>query len=143
MSYSIREQILVAIKDAIEGTYSVDGRVYRSRSDAFTRAEFPAISIEPISDQAEQVTIPRLIWTLSVRIIIFANGEIPDRGGDKVVEDMHEKLMSDLTLGGLSMDIQPVSVNFQLQESDNNSIAIICDYKVLYQTSLQNISTVN
>ena len=143
MTISIREQILKAVKTTLNGTYSVDDRIYRSRQAAFIRNEFPALTIEPTSDVAEQTTIPRTTWTLSIRIIIFANGEIPDASGDPIVEDMHEKLMSDLSLGGLVMDIQPVSVNFQLQESDNNSIAIVCDYKILYQTSLQNISSVN
>lgn len=143
MTISIREQVLKAVKDTLAGTYSVDDRIFRSRQAALVRNEFPAMTIEPISDVAEQTTIPRTTWTLSIRIIIFANGDQPDSVGDPIVEDMHEKLMSDLSLGGLVMDIQPVSVNFQLQESDNNAIAIICDYRILYQTSLQNISSLN
>lgn len=143
MTNTIRESILAAVKTAITGTYLVDDRIFRSRSDAFKRNEFPAISIEPVSDTAQQITIPRLIWSLSVRIIVFANGDVPDQVGDPIVQDMYKKLMSDLSLGGLCMDVEPVSVSFQFQESDNNAIAIISDFKILYQTSLQDISTVN
>lgn len=140
MKISIREKILTAVKKAVIGTYGVDKRVYRSRQDAFKREEQPCILIEPSSDSAEQPTIPRTQWTLNVRLVVFANGDVPDKEADPIIEDLHRGLMSDLSLGGLCMDIQPVSVNFQFQESDNNTMAVICEYRIIYQTSLQDIT---
>jgi len=143
MTTSIREKILTAVKKAVLGTYAVEQRVYRSRQDAFRIEEQPCILIEPVADSADQVTIPRTTWTLSLRLVVFVNGEIPDKVADPIVVDMHKNLMSDLSLGGLCMDIQPVSVNFQFQESDNNAMAVICEYRIPYQTALQDISSLN
>ena len=45
-----REQILEKIKSNLAGTVGVGTRIYRSRVEALTRSETPAIIIEPISD---------------------------------------------------------------------------------------------
>ena len=45
-----REQILAQIKTNLNGTTGVGDRIYRSRVEALTRSETPAIIIEPISD---------------------------------------------------------------------------------------------
>ena len=44
-----RERILAKIKTDLAGTTGVGTRIYRSRAEAFTRSETPAIILEPIS----------------------------------------------------------------------------------------------
>ena len=137
-----RESILTAIRTALTGTAQVDTRIYRSRVEPMARAESPAIVVEPISDQAEQNTsLPRLDWTLNVRVAIIVRGNIPDQLADPIVESMHSKLMADLSLGGLAMDIQPISVSFDVVEADQPAGVIACDYAVRYRTSVSNLSS--
>lgn len=136
-----RETILAAIRTALTGTTGVSTRIYRSRVEPLARGELPAIVIEPVGDNAEQNTsLPTLDWTLTVRISVIVRGDIPDQVADATVQDMHAKLMADLTLGGNAYDVQPVSVSFDLVEADQPSGVIGCDYAVRYRTRVADLS---
>jgi len=137
-----RETILAAVKTALTGTTGVSNRIYRSRVEPLARGETPAIVVEPISDSAEQNTsLPRLDWSLTVRVAVIVRGSIPDQVADPIVEDLHSKLMADLTLGGYAIDIQPQGVNFDLSEADQPSGVITCDYLIRYRTSVNNLAS--
>jgi len=137
-----RESILTAIATVLAGTTGVSTRIYRSRVEPLTRGESPALVIEPISDTAEQNTsLPKLDWSLTVRVSVIVRGIVPDQQADATVESLHSKMMSDLTLGGYSYDVQPVGVSFDLVEADQPAGIISCDYLVRYRTALANLTT--
>ncbi len=137
-----RETILAAIASTLAGTTGVSTRIYRSRVEPLSRGESPALVIEPISDSAEQLTsLPRLDWSLTVRIAVIVRGNIPDQVADATIESLHSKLMADLTLGGYAIDIQPQGVNFEMVEADQPAGVISCDYLVRYRTSVANLAT--
>lgn len=135
-----REQILAAIRSALTGTTGVSTRIYRSRVEPMARQESPAIVVEPLKDKAEQNTsLPTLDWSLLVRVAVVIRANVPDQAADPVVESLHSKLMADLTLGGLAMDIQPIQVEFQAIEADVPAGVVMCDYLVRYRTSVDNL----
>jgi hypothetical protein len=137
---SKREQILAAIRTKLTGTVGVGTRIYRSRVEPLARSESPAIVVEPIRDTCEQNTsLPTLDWSLMVRIAVIVRANIPDQAADPTVESLHSKLMADLALGGLAMDIQPVRVEFQAVEADVPAGVVMCDYLVRYRTSVTNL----
>ncbi len=137
-----RETILTAVRTALTNTTGVGTRIYRSRVEPMARAESPAIVVEPVSDQAEQNTsLPTLDWSLTVRISVIVRGAIPDQVADPIVESLHSKVMADLTLGGVAMDVRPVSVNFELVEADQPAGVISCDYLIRYRTANANLAT--
>lgn len=137
-----RETILAAIRTALTGTTGVSTRIYRSRVEPLARGESPAIVVEPVSDTAEQNTsLPTLDWSLTVRVAVIVRGDIPDQLADPIVESLHSKIMADLTLGGVAMDIRPVSVNFELVEADQPAGVISCDYLIRYRTANANLTT--
>lgn len=137
-----RETILTAVRTALTGTTGVSARIYRSRVEPMARAESPAIVIEPVNDTAEQNTsLPTLDWSLTVRVSVIVRGVVPDQQADPIVEDMHSRLMADLTLGGVAMDIRPQSVNFELVEADQPAGVISCDYLIRYRTANANLAT--
>lgn len=139
---SKREQVLTAIRTALTGTTGVGTRIYRSRVEPLARQESPAIVVEPVSDLAEQNTsLPRLDWSLTVRIAVIVRGMVPDQLADPIVSDMHSKLMADLTLGGYAIDVQPQSVSFDFVEADQPGGVIACDYLVRYRTSVTDLSS--
>jgi hypothetical protein len=136
-----REQILAAIRTALTGTTGVAARIYRSRVEPMARQESPAIVVEPIEDVAQQNTsLPTLDWSLTVRIAVVVRANIPDQAADPIVESLHSKLMADLTLGGLAMDIQPQRVEFQTVEADQPAGVVMCDYLVRYRSSVTNLA---
>ena len=137
-----RESILADIASSLAGTVQVGTRIYRSRVVPLSRGESPAIVVEPVSDTAEQNTsLPTLDWSLTVRVSVICRGAIPDQQADPIVEDMHSKIVADLTLGGYAIDVQPESVNFEMLDADQPAGVISCTYVVRYRTSVSDLSS--
>lgn len=136
-----RESILAAIKTALSGTAGVGTRIYRSRPEPLSRGESPAIVIEPVSDTPEQNTsLPTLDWTLRVRIVVIERATVPDQAADDTIEDLHSKIMADLTLGGLAIDVMPATTSFQLLEADQPAGVIFCEYDVRYRSQVADLT---
>ena len=136
-----RESILAAVKTALTDTAGVGTRIYRSRVDPLSRGESPAIIIEPVSDTPEQNTsLPTLDWTLRIRVVVIERSDVPDQAADDTIEDMHSKLMADLTLGGLAIDIQPAQTSFQLLEADQPAGVIFCEYEIRYRSQVADLT---
>jgi hypothetical protein len=137
-----RERILRAITTALTPTAGVNGRVYRSRVTAVQRAESPAIVVEPISDTPTQNTsLPTLDWRMRVRVSVIVRGDVPDQIADAVIEDMHARMVRDLTVGGYAIDVQPDEVSFTLVDADQPAGVIFNDYIVQYRTSVASLSS--
>ena len=137
-----RESILAAIRTALTNTTGVGTRIYRSRVEAFSRAETPALLIEPIVDDASvETSLPTLTWRLTVRIMVIVRGDIPDQIADPIVQSLHSKLTADLTLGGYAYDIEAVSVTFEMVEGDQPTGVVACNYRILYRTSVNDLSS--
>jgi hypothetical protein len=137
-----RETILAAVRTALTDTTGVGTRIYRSRVEPMARQESPAIVVEPVNDTAEQNTsLPTLDWSLTVRVAVIVRGNIPDQLADPIVESLHSKIMADLTLGGVAMDVRPVAVNFEMVDADQPAGVISCDYLVRCRTANANLTT--
>ena len=78
---------------------------------------------------------------MTVRISVIVRGDIPDQVADPTVQSAHAKIMADLTLGGYAIDVQPINVNFELQEADQPAGVIMMDYLVRYRTSVADLSS--
>lgn len=137
-----RETILAAVRTALTGTTGVSTRIYRTRVEPIAREESPAIVVEPLNDTASQNTsLPTLDWAMTVRVTVIVRGAVPDQVADPIVEDLHAKLMADLTLGGVAIDVQPQAVTFELVEADQPAGVISCEYLIRYRTSVTNLAT--
>ena len=138
---SKREQILSAIATTLAGTSGVSTRIYRSRVDAMSRAETPALLIEPLTDTPTQNTsLPTLDWTLRVRISVVVRSSAPDTTADQTIESLHSKLMEDLTLGGYAIDVQPAQTTFNFFDADQPAGVIYCEYEVMYRTQVGDLT---
>lgn len=137
-----RERVLAAVTSALAGTTGVSTRIYRSRVEPVSRAESPALVVEPLSDTAAQNTaLPTLDWSMIVRITVIVRGAVPDQLADPIIESLHAKVMADLTLGGYAIDVQPIGVTFNFTEADGAAGEIQCDYRVMYRTSVTNLAS--
>jgi len=143
MATTRREHILDAVKTAINSTSGVSSRVYRSRVVALTRAESPALLISWTNDAATQETsLATLDWTLEVQIACIVRGDTPDEVADSIVEDMHSRLMSDITLGGYAMDLIPTGTTNEAIDADQPAGVVTSTYQIRYRTSNDDLSTV-
>jgi len=137
-----REQILDQIKSVLTSTAGVSSRVYRSRVVPLSRGESPALVIEPVSDSSQaNLSLPKLDWSLNVRVAVIVRGDVPDEVADPIVESLHSKITADLTLGGYAIDVQSVGVDFALMDADQPAGVISCNYLVRYRTEMNDLTT--
>ena len=137
-----REHILDAVKSAISATAGVDGRVYRSRVTALTRAESPAILLSWASETSSQVTsLASLDHTLEIQVAVIVRGDTPDEVADPIVESLHGLLMADTSLGGYASDVVPTGTTNENFEADQPGGVITASYQVIYRTSNNNLAT--
>ena len=138
-----RERILAAIKTNLAGTVGVGTRIFRSRVEAFTRSETPAIVIEPISDtpQDSQNFFNKINYEFKIRVSVIVRGSIPDSIADPTIESLHTKILNDVTLGGLSFDIKPSTTSFEILEADEPAGVISCEFDIEYRTGYNSLTT--
>jgi len=139
---TVREIILAAIKTKLSSAPAIGATVYRSRIAPLARGEFPAVIVEPVSDEAGQPVIPKLDWRMIVRVSVMVRSDTPDQAADTYIEKVHAKMTSDLTLGGYAYDVQPLSTTWEYIESDVPTGLISYDFAVLYRTSLTDLTVV-
>ena len=138
---TLRENILDDIVSSLAGTTNVGTRIYRSRVVPLQRGESPALVVEAISDTPEQNTsLPTLDWTLRIRIVVIERADVPDQAADDTIEDLHSKLMADLTLGGQAIDVRPAQTSFQLLEADEPAGVIFCEYEIRYRSEVDDLT---
>jgi len=137
------EQILAKIKTNLTGTTGVGTRIYRSRVEPMTRGESPSLVIEFVTDEptVNSATYLKLDWTLRVRIVVIVRSQTPDTTADPTIESLHTKIVSDPTLGGLAIDVRPLTVTFDVVEADQPAGVISCEYEVDYRSTYNDLST--
>ena len=140
-----RENILDQIKTSLANTTNVGSRIYRSRVVPLARNESPALVIEPVSDTCEQnLSLPKLDWSLTVRISIIVRAstsdDVPDSVADPIVESVHSKMTADLTLNSTCIDVQPQSVSFEMVDADQAAGVIGMDFLIRYRTSVNSVT---
>ena len=137
-----REQILAQIASTLASTAGVSGRVYRSRVTAAARSESPMIVIEPVNDTSQQITsLPKLDWTMRVRVVVVVRSVNAYTEADPIIESMHSRIMSDLTLGGYAIDVQPVLTTFEFLDADQPAGVFSNEYDVKYRTTVTDLTT--
>lgn len=141
MTASIREQILAYAATALAGTTQVGSRIYRSRVEAFSREEAPAIVIEPGIDKAVEFSSCKLDWTLDLIVAIYVRGSSPDQLADPITVDVNTRLMTDRSMSGLAIDILPVMVDPQRDKGDLTSLWQVCTYKIRYRTDAVDLTS--
>ena len=136
-----REQILAAVDTLLAATAGATGRVYRSRQEAMSRNESPAVVIMPGRSPAapEPVSTCKIDWTFTLLILVYARGTIPDQVADPVVKSVHSLLMADRSLGGLVMDIWPMSRAPEFDRAESAAVVEALTYRVQYRTSIEDL----
>jgi len=136
-----REQIMARLLTVLANTTGVSTRIYRSRTVPLTRGESPALILEPVSDTVEQNTsLPTLDHSLTVRVSVIVRGEIPDNVADATVESLHSKIMADLTVNNLAIDVEPSDTSFELLDADQPGGVIGVEYIVRYRTEVADLT---
>jgi len=136
-----REQILAAVDTLLAATAGATGRVYRSRQEAFSRAESPSVVIEPgpSTSSPEPVSTCKIDTVFTLVVAVIARGTVPDQVADPVVKSVHSLLMADRSLGGLVMDIWPRSRTPEFERAESAAVVEVLTYRVQYRTSIEDL----
>lgn len=137
---SKRETIMARVAAVLAGTTGVGTRIYRSRVEALSRAETPALLIEPNSDVPTQDTLGTMAWTLTFRVSVVTRGSIPDQLADAATVDVYAKIMSDTTLDGLVTNLIPSGIDFQMLDADQPVGITTLSFTAIYRTTLNAIT---
>ena len=131
---SIREQIVAAFVATLTDT---GAEAYRSRSDAVSRPESPALIVTPQSEDVNIVTTHGVDRLLSLQVEVITRGDVPDSLADPIIVAAHQKIMADQTLGGLCFDIAEVSSQWAIESGDLDICSLIAVYRVHYRTAMK------
>lgn len=138
MADSIRERILAEVESRLATVTGINGRVYRSRAQAASKAEMPLIVVTPVKDGADRQTSIRSVDRyLTVRLAVIVRGDVPDQEADPVLQSAHKLLMPplgngfvDVTLGGLAIDVSQAGDSFEMAFTEG---VVISDYIIQYR----------
>jgi len=139
MTDTRRELILARLKtnlDAITGA-----TCYRSRVEPLTRAETPAIILEPVSDQPSEEFPTVLQWELRVKVTVIVRANTPDTSSDTYSQQVHNLIMIDPSVNGYALDIDPDRVEFSLFEADVPLAIISMDFLIRYRSGRTNLTS--
>jgi hypothetical protein len=138
---SLREQILNHIATVtLPGTVQVGIRIYRSRVQALSRSEAPALIVSPGEDnpvnapRTTGASLGRLDNALVVLVETYVRGVVPDQLADPIVTDVHARMMADRTLSGLAHDVQPDGYLPEMEAADATSGRMTQRFLIRYRT---------
>lgn len=133
---SKREQIIAAVMAKLTGTTGVGSRIYRSRVEAIDRAQSPAIVVKPKAETEPLESFYGVVdRQLTLTVDIVTRGNEPDSLVDPIIVDAHSRIMADLTLGGLCLEIKEGSSQFQIENADQDLCLLTVEYTVWYRTA--------
>ena len=137
---SRREQILAKIASVLSGNQQIG--VYRSRVEALSRDDLPAIVIRPDTETIDNTSLGIAVRLLEIELMVHARGEIPDQAADSIVAWMHATLMADQTLGGLCGRVIERETKYEFVDADYPAVQISVKYEIKYHTKANDLSNI-
>lgn len=133
---SKRETILNYVVDRLKGDPAIGAQnVTRSRTNPYKQEKLLSVkvNVEPVSEQFLVSPIGVLDSVLTIRLSALWSGEIPDIGAHETMEACHARLYSDLTLGGLAMDLTPRNMSWDFIDAEKSQVLVIYEFDVKYR----------
>lgn len=140
MTASIAEQAMETV--AAKFTANVAGATtFRSRRAALALSEGIVIIVEPDEEPVTYLSVDKAKRELMLKVTILARGNVPDQTADPVRVLMHSTLMSDPTLGGLTLRIVEEATKWTYEEADLTAVSVESRYKLIYLSPTGSITS--
>ena len=144
-AHSIREQILLAVLDAVRTPVETLGAtLHRSPTVAISREQCPALVVFPESEQITERANDRVTRELTVRIVALARSvppAIPETEADRLLTAAHAVMLADRNLGGLCLGIREQDCEWEVEDADSVAASIPARYAITYRTLDTDLST--
>ena len=137
---SRRERLILALMDRCQGAVS-PAPVLRQPTIAIARDQTPALVLVIESDGPVKRSNDRMEREMVVRLTSYVRDP---RDGYALADDLlcraHLALLADTTLGGLSLGLLEMEVDYQAEDADVEAIAIPALYRITYRTLVSDLS---
>lgn len=136
-----RETILQAVMMALSWQDPVAGHLYRSRQEALSRGELPAIVVKPGAEEPQVLARGLVQRAFDIHIEVHARGTPADAIADPVLAAVHFALMADETLGGtVARLIEKGLSEPEFADGDETAVQITATYTAIYPTTTGDIT---
>ena len=137
-----RENVLLAVMAALNGTTAAGAQVFRSRAEALAREETPAIVVKPGSEGVEQIGRGMQRINLEIKLEIHARGNPADAVADPIMATSYAVLCADQTLGGRILRLEYKGVEEpDFEDGDDTACRIVVNYNAIYITTTGDITS--
>lgn len=138
---TIREQILQAVCAAIINNTPAAERVFRSRVQALTRDEMPAIVVKPGDEDVVQFGGAVAQRALEIKVEFIGHGDPADQLLDPVIAAAHSALAANASLGGLLQQFKEKSTDSPVFDDNDDSTGLITvTYLATYLTPVGDLT---
>lgn len=139
---SKRENILAQVETVLKAIPELaTNGVYRSRKSPLRREEGAVVIIEPGRCPADNSMTNVIDWSLNLNLILQVRGTVPEQAADPFINKIHAALMADVTLGGLSYDIQALAHDFEFYDADLEVGIFPLTYTISFRTLSNDLTT--
>lgn len=133
--------IVAAIKTALEASPAVSAQVDRARLRPVPESQETAVSIRLESAAADRFAILNgpTDWDTTILIECYARSagatQTADEAVDALLGSVWAKLAADTSLGGLVMDLNPVSLEYDFDGKADDMACVTLGLRVLHRTN--------
>lgn len=124
----VRKQIRDAIKTALTGLATTGANCYQSRVFPFESTKLPALLIYTKSETTDfdTISLPRdIMRVLEINVEAYVQGTANyDNTLDQIAVEVEEAIAADVTLGGLTKDLQTVAFEADFSGDGEQTVAI-------------------
>lgn len=135
---SVGEQLVQAICDLLNSPASKPCSTYRSRIDAFSKEELPAMVVFAVKDDAETLSNVTVLHSRTVRIEMIVEGEPPaDAALDALYVYVLKTLDDDSIWNPSSLGIrrlQEKGMQMETEASYQDACAAVLDFEIVFAT---------
>ena len=131
---SNRELIVARMSAALSGMLPNAIPVYRSREQAFSRDELPAIVVKPGDEETIAISELMEMSRLNVHLEIIVRGDVWDSLADPIIIAAHALLLGDLPLATFCSKIRRTTAKWEPHEADQTAGVLTQTYHVQYRS---------
>lgn len=141
---SLRERLLQALVSRLTPLATSEGAtVRRSPTTAISREAAPALLIFPEAEAIAARANDRIERHLVVRMVALAREtatESAEAIADRLLVACHSMLFADPNLGGLSIGLQELDCEWDIEDADATAAAIPARYQISYRTLVHDLT---
>ena len=137
---TVENQIITAMVAALTGATQAGTSVFRSRVQALTIGDVPAIAVSPKTEESQRFGNNCDENILDVEVEIFVRGDPYDQVADPIAGQAHKLLTTDPGVAATVIDIRKKSRVWEADEADETAGSVITIYEVRYLTLATDLS---